>query len=154
MSGQGELLFNFCGQPLVIIVEEGDPLGGGILHADVARVGASDAGLQGDEAQAVSGHGAGERASGVIRPVNHHDDFDGATALRAHAGDGALEQFGPIAGRDHRGNESFLHLVFTVIQRDGAFWNARAIAYHAGFGWVLVSKGSGRNGDWSLRGNL
>ena len=112
LNRQGELLFNLGGEPLVVIVQKSDPLTGGILHADVARVGAADALLQGDVPQTLTGHCVQDCASGVVRSVNDHNDLDGVAGLRAHTGHRPLEKIGTVARGNHCGDEGSLHSRF------------------------------------------
>src|SRR5277367_2496699 len=80
-----ELFFNFLGQPLIIVIEERNPLTCCVFNASVSRAGTADALVQFQHAQTRITDPTQCSAGGWVRSVNDDHDFEILVGLTKRA---------------------------------------------------------------------
>lgn len=159
LADGAHLALDFAGEPLIVVIEEGDPVAAGHPDTGVAGCGASTGGGQQHGAQTgirqsrQTGFGFG------IGPVDDHDDFEGVPGLTERAADGRENQVGTAAGGDDRRHQrmvpQFLHVghgcvsgLFSSIGRAGS----RDQMPEERFGNVGNGRSGGRVSDGTVGG--
>ena len=101
----GHLALDFVMQPFVVVVEEGDPVAAGRVHAGIARDAAAGDFRQDDDTEARVGDHGEARGGGRIGSVDDHDDFEVSPGLAQRAANGAGDQLGTAARGNDGGNQ-------------------------------------------------